>query len=237
MSICLKRVVTSGHRFASAGANLNQGSTFAAPTRLPPALWTIPCFDEPVGTAGQMRLPLRLPVLVPEQRSSFLQRLLARTGEPIIAAFNPEPFTEPLHIPLLRPSFATALQGFAGQALPEPKITPLMLQWLPAAQFNALLSAIPGTPCRCVKSVLRRGWRKERYPLCAMITRHKPDNGATKHRSRPKSAENGGPYRMKSQRCGRQHDQPTRHRSTHYPRFSAKVLCSFAELAENRPTG
>src|ERR1700693_1585872 len=39
--------------------------------------------------------------------------------------------------------------------------------------------------------------------LCAMITRHKPDNGATKRRSRPESAEHGGPYRIKSQRCGR----------------------------------
>jgi hypothetical protein len=36
-----------------------------------------------------------------------------------------------------------------------------------------------------------------------MITRHKTDNGATNCRFRPKSAENGGPYHIKSQHCGR----------------------------------
>jgi hypothetical protein len=36
-----------------------------------------------------------------------------------------------------------------------------------------------------------------------MITRHEPDTGATKPRAGPESAENGGPYHMKSQGCGR----------------------------------
>jgi hypothetical protein len=48
-----------------------------------------------------------------------------------------------------------------------------------------------------------RAVRKERYPLWAMLTRHKPDNVATKHRFRLESAENGRPYRIKSQHCGR----------------------------------
>jgi hypothetical protein len=39
--------------------------------------------------------------------------------------------------------------------------------------------------------------------LHAMTTRHKTDNGATNCRFRPKSAENGGPYHIKSQHCGR----------------------------------
>ena len=56
----------------------------------------------------------------------------------------------------------------------------------PAAQFNALLSAIPATVRRAT-SVLRRGLRKERYPLHAMIARNKlavcieagPNSGST----------------------------------------------------------
>jgi hypothetical protein len=36
-----------------------------------------------------------------------------------------------------------------------------------------------------------------------MITRHKTDNRATNCRFRPKSAQNGGPYRIESQHCGR----------------------------------
>jgi hypothetical protein len=47
-----------------------------------------------------------------------------------------------------------------------------------------------------------------------MLTRHKLDNAATKRRFKPKSTENGGPYRIKSQRCGRH---------THFPKELVRV--------------
>lgn len=53
---------------------------FAPPTPHPAALGAIPCFEQMVSSTGQMRLGLWLPVLVPSDRSDFLERLLRQTG-------------------------------------------------------------------------------------------------------------------------------------------------------------
>ena len=68
--------------------------------------------------------------------------------------------------------------------------------------LHAILTPRIGT--RLMACNLRLDWKHGVHSvLHAMITRHKPHVGATNRLSRPKSAQNGGPYRIESQHCGR----------------------------------
>lgn len=110
---------------------MSEAVVFAVPTRYPAVFCTIPCFDEAMLSSGQMRLPLRLPVLVPEERTQFLAKLLERSGTNPIS-FRSSIFAEPLlaDIPprvVVIPAPPIALPDRSAPSR-SPVITPLMLQ-------------------------------------------------------------------------------------------------------------
>jgi hypothetical protein len=111
---------------------LGETIAFAVPSRYPAVFSTVPVFDEAMLFNGQMRLPLRLPVLVPQERTDFLANLLERSSlQPI--AFKASIFAEPLaaYIPprivVLRPALVEQPSEQPNVAR-APVITPLMLQ-------------------------------------------------------------------------------------------------------------
>src|ERR1700677_4456042 len=62
---------------------------------------------------------------------------------------------------------------------------------------------------RVAMGATHKWWREQTASrLYAMLRPHKPDAGATTARFRPKSAQNEGPYRIKSQRCWRHTIEP-----------------------------